>query len=68
MKINRTEFVGEFLFKYFIHRNNAKTFDPIWFKINCCEEMITFYQDIFDLNELFNFSNLIVFIHNIPIE
>ena len=50
------------------HRNNAKTFDPIWFKINCCEEMITFYQDIFDLNELFNFSNLIVFIHNIPIE
>ena len=29
--------------------------------------MITFYQDIFDLNELFNFSNLIVFIHNIPI-
>ncbi len=30
--------------------------------------MITFYQDIFDLNELFNFSNLIVFTHNIPIE
>ena len=30
--------------------------------------MITFYQDIFDLNDLFNFSNLIVFIHNIPIE
>lgn len=30
--------------------------------------MITFYQDIFDLNELFNFSDLIVFTHNIPIE
>lgn len=49
------------------HRNNAKTFDPIWFKINGREEIITFYQDIFDLNDLFNFSDLMVFTHNIPI-
>ena len=30
--------------------------------------MITLYQNIFDLNDLFNFSDLIVFTHNIPIE
>ena len=30
--------------------------------------MRTFNQDIFDLNDLFNFSDLIVFTHNIPIE
>ena len=48
-------------------RNNAKIFNPIWFKINGREEIITFYQDIFDLNDLFNFSDLMVFTHNIPI-
>ncbi|CAD9196097.1 hypothetical protein SAMN05444586_10417 [Acinetobacter bohemicus] len=30
--------------------------------------MITFYQGIVDLNDLFNFSDLIAFTHNIPIE